>query len=98
MKTEVLILYLDREVPYSTYCGTLAQIQKGTPVVITNLTHFLQFRYADSLGVWYKGEFHSITLGKCDGIAREIAATDDIEQMLLAGEFKWFRRNKNEKI
>lgn len=90
---EKLILYLDTPPYYGccTYQETLNNINGGYDVVITTQPAFLQFKYAKRLFVKVNGEEHEITLGKYEGIDREIKKFHNIEKMLLNGAFDWFR-------
>lgn len=84
------LLYND---PALTYLATyeLFNLPEIYPVVHTNQTHFLSWRYAKRLFVHCYGKSHEITVGKCEGTDREIRESHDIERMLLNGEFSWFK-------
>lgn len=79
-----------------TYAETLIMLNDNTQnVVHTTQTHFCQFRYG-KLFVHTNGQVHEITKGACDGTGRDIKAAHNIEKMLLAGEFTWYKDDADE--
>lgn len=88
-----LHLYLKDECKHchwTTYYGTEWAIRNLVKVNTTQ-THFLSFKYAERLFVHVDGQVHEITLGECEGTTREIKEGHNLENLLLASEFDWFK-------
>lgn len=96
-KAGTIVVWLDLDIEperysiQSTYLGTKRAVESGRRIVHTTQTHFLQFKYAKKLRVVINGTRHEITLGKCEGTDRLIRKTHNIEKLLLAGEFDWYK-------
>ena len=77
---------------YTTHIDTQAAIYRGEENIHTTQTHFLHFRYGYRLFVHVVEddiEGHEITLGECSGTNRLIKEGNNIEHLLIAGEFSW---------
>lgn len=75
----------------TTYLETLNAL-KVKDIVCTTQPHFLSFKYAESLFVSLDGYTeHEITLGACEGTTRMIKEENNIENLLLSGEFSWYQ-------
>ena len=76
----------------TTFVTTEKALDKGEKLAIhTTQTHFCQFDYGRRLFVHANGEVHEITLGECEGTDKEIREAHNIEKILIAGTFSWWR-------
>lgn len=106
MRKKEIHLYLDDESiylahPYTyvrrTYKETAGSLMSPCEQIHTTITHFLNWRYGERLFChqwdWDKmlERVYEITLGECIGTNRKIKETHNIEKLLLAGEFSWFK-------
>lgn len=79
-----------------TYEETLIMLKDDTQnIVHTTLTRFCQFGYG-KLFVHTNGKVHEITKGECIGTGKKIKVTNNIENMLLAGKFDWYKGDIDE--
>ena len=77
---------------YDTFVTTYKRIEELCPdIVYTTVPRFLCWDYAERLFVHVRGEVHEMTLGSCEGTDKEIRVAHNLEKMLLAGAFDWFR-------
>lgn len=76
---------------YFTYEETYSELNQGRREIYTTVPHFLSFKYAKKLFVHINSEVYEITIGKCCGTTREIKKTHNIEKLLFAGEFDWWK-------
>lgn len=66
--------------------------QSDDDVIKTTQVNFLSFDYKRRLFVHIsESEVHEITLGNCDGTDKEIREAHNLEKMLIAGSFSWFK-------
>lgn len=73
----------------NTYAETEVMLKCEQDIIHTTQTHFCQFKYG-KIFVHTGGSVHEITRGDCEGTNRDIKEADNIEKMLLSGEFDWF--------
>lgn len=77
-----------------SFHDTQIAITEGRHIIHTTQPHILQFRYGYRLFVHVMHDDltgHEITLGDCEGTERIIREGYNIEKMLVAGEFDWWR-------
>lgn len=66
-------------------------------VIHTTQPHFLSFKYLPArlfVHFYNKGdqeEIHEISLGRCEGTEKELREAHNLERMLLAGSFNWWK-------
>lgn len=92
MKQHILVVHPNDDLLcHTSYKSTLDALGKSSILHTTQL-EFLSFKYAERLFVWIsRDEMHEITLGKCDGIDREIREAHNLRHMLLAGAFDYYK-------
>ena len=88
---------------YDDYIGTKEMIQTALDdqdfdyIIHTVQPHFLSFDYLPArLFVHFYNENHQeevyeITLGSCEGTEKELRKAHNLERMLLAGSFDWWK-------
>ena len=88
---------------YDTYIKTEKMIQATLNtheydfIIHTTQPHFLSFKYLPArLFVHFynkddREEIHEITLGRCEGTEKELREAHNLERMLLAGSFDWWK-------
>ena len=88
---------------YEDYIETKKMIQKALNdqdfdyIIHTTQPHFLSFDYLPArLFVHFynkdnQEEIHEITLGSCEGTDKELREAHNLERMLLAGSFDWWK-------
>lgn len=92
MKQHILVVHPNDDFMCITnYKETLEELGKRNILHTTQL-EFLSFKYAERLFVRINdNEMHEITLGKCDGIDREIREAHNLRHMLLSGAFDYYK-------
>lgn len=79
---------------YTDFISTEHAILCGEENIDTTQPHFLQFRYGYRLFVHthsHDVKGHEITLGECEGTSKCIREAHNLEKLLLAGAFDWWR-------
>jgi hypothetical protein len=88
---------------YDDYIGTKEMIQGALNskhldyIIHTTQPHFLSFKYLPArLFVHFynkddQEEIHEITLDRCEGTEKELREAHNLERMLLAGSFDWWK-------
>lgn len=76
---------------YTTYVDTMRAFDRKDDVIYTTQTSFLQFENAERLFVHVNGESHEIKIGETDGINKELRPAHNLQKLLLAGAFEWFK-------
>lgn len=66
-------------------------------IIHTTQPHFLSFNYLPArlfvhvYNEFHDEEIHEITVGRCKGTKKELRPAHNLERMLLAGAFDWFK-------
>ena len=85
-------VYLDSYLGgFYTYCGTLEALNSEQPFIQTTQLSFLSTALLEKYRVFlHKGDKQiEITLGECQGTDRIIKAGDNLEKLVLGGEFSF---------
>lgn len=91
MRKELHLHLDDYEGCICTYIDTLNAVRRGDKCIHTTITSFLSFEYSDRIFVHFDGESHEITIGECDGTKRIITKSHKLWNLLMAGEFEWYK-------
>lgn len=85
-------VYLDTHgINYQTYLGTLEAINDERDIIKTTQLSLLSTTLFEKYRVFlHKGDKQiEITLGDCQGTDRNIKVTDNLEKLVMAGEFNF---------